>query len=777
MVEKHLLVQPPTPFKELPTEIVDALNFATEILSDDFKKFLFEEIQKVVGDGTPDHIKLDNIIKITSNLISPMYPEFDEVAKRLYLYKLYKEGWGLTPNQVFSGNQQYPSIKEVLEKGIELGHINKEYYNRINRFSELGVWQLLDGVINPQLDLNFTFKGLHLIIKKYALKVKSGKSIELPQHIYLRVALQHFIQEFDKELTENQLKDLVGRISQKYKYLANRYIIEGSPKMINSLTVAPQMSSCILMQVEDDTWSILETAKLIGIYSKYSGGIGLDISRLRASNSPIKGNRGKSKGGIPFVKIYEQVISAFDQMGLRKGACCITYSWWHKDSPEYTFLKDAGGSDENRARRLQYAIKWNRELSKRIVNNEDIYLFDPQETPNLLESWGSEFSKWYKHYEQLAKEGKITNWRKIPARELAYKVAKVRYETGNLYITFVDNINEQRLDYEPVFMSNLCQEVVIPSKPPTVIEELEEDGLIKVKKQGEIGLCNLASINLVKWYEMGDREKEEFILNTLEAFDNLIDNQFYPVLEGKVSNLRKRPIGIGVFNYAYLLAKLGIDFTSDKAKEITHWIFEDLSWWILWGSTELAKRKGTYDGFEKSKWAKGLTPIDVSILHNKVGGKRPDLNYPLYRNWNLIRERIKKYGVRFSYHMALPPTATSSRITGGTEGIEPPLDLFTIEEGTYNLPSILPEIRKYRTYYTNNNAWNIPAKTIIELSAIRQKFIDQAQSITLYYPQPPTAKEIIEDIIYAESLGLKTLYYLKTKKSDISEVVCESCVL
>ena len=332
-----------------------------------------------------------------------------------------------------------------------------------------------------------------------------------------------------------------------------------------------------------------------------------------------------------------------------------------------------------------------------------------------------------------------------------------------------------------------CQEIVIPSKPSVYKDckletyfdqcyrsDINQETIpskIEFSEPGEIGLCNLASINLDTWYDMSESEKQSLAYNLCRSFDNGISNQFYPIVDSMYSNVRRRPIGIGAFNLAKLLARLGIKFTDDDAKEIVHSIFEDLTWYVLHASVKLAKERRPYSTIKGSKWYEGKVPMDVSILHNKVGNKRPDLNRHLYKDWDQLRELISIYGVRFSYHFAIAPTANSVKALNATESTEPVLKISSREEGTFSLPTIAPGLNKGYEYQI---AWEIPSKTLIELAAIRQKFLDQSQSVNLYYKKPDSTQELLKDIMYFQLLGGKTLYYMKTPKQGEFEV-CESC--
>jgi len=777
--KKHLVIKRDGRLEPFSWEKLEkVINYATQ-----GNKYLNEVIKENLSlkiyDKIPVSKILDNLINTVANMISPMYPHLDEVAKRLLILKTYKENFNL---KVIS-KLEYPDYLELVKRNIRLGLYDKKIFSTFTEeeLRELGEY------IKPERDFLFTFKGFYLFTQKYCLKVshKSKKIEELPQHTYMRIAIYSFYKEKNR-------KKRLELIKQKYDDLSLHRITEASPKMINAGTPNSQLASCVLIKVSDDTYSILETSKQAGFFSKYAGGLAIDVSRIRSRGSTIKGNRGYSNGVIPFVKLYESVISAFNQGGLRKGACAIYFPWYHYEVEKLVMLKDAGGTEEERARKLQYAIKWNRIFSKRIIENKEITLFDPRSINYILdEVYGDEFEKVYNKLEQ----SKTYKHKKINARDLAYLIAKVRSETGNLYIFFDDNVNEQNMMNLKIYQSNLCTEVVLPNEPILLDKiqfELKQENLnvdnvneilrniviSESKKSGKIALCNLASIDLYQWYHsLSEKEKDNLIYNLLVSFDNMIETQYYPSKEGEIWNKMLRPIGIGVYNYAKLLASLKIKFTDEQAKEITHIVFEDLLYYVIKNSIRLAKERGKFKLFEYSKWKYGILPFDLSILRNRLKDKRKDLVFELRKEkeWNLIREDLMKYGIRFSYHLAIAPTSTSARVINATESTEPIIDLFTIDEGTYILPNLVPNIKEFREYY--QSAYEIPNKTLIELASIRQQFIDQAQSITLYYKNPNSAFEIIRDIIYAETLGIKTLYYMKSLKSQIDENKCESCVL
>ena len=868
---------------------------------------LTEELLHDINIKIHDQIRIeklfDAVIETAANKISDLYPIWDKVARNLYLQKIYKETWKIK-------RDEYPDYLEVVKKGLQY-----KIYDRIviDTFTEEELQELGD-YIKPERDFQFDYLGLRIFMDKYSLRYTQHKNLELPQHGFMRLAIFAFWRES---------KDIrLQLIKKRYDDLSLFLYSEATPKWLNSLTPNAQMSSCVLTAMGDDSWSINHTVSNIGIYSKYGGGIACDVSPLRAKGSKI-GARGTSSGPVPFIQMIEAAIRAYNQQGVRQGAACVYFNWWHMDVEDMLMLKDEGGTVENRARLLKYAIKLNKRFLRAIVNDEDIYLFDPKETPELIEATGEEFDKWYEHYSNKTGIKK----KKIKATDLAYLLAKMRLETGNIYIFFNENVNAQTPFKEYINSSNLCTEIALASRPSylknsRLLKEYEEHGRVSNLlttdiDPGEIALCNLSSINLMKWVTLSETEKREMIYNLLRASDNLIDYAYYPVLEGKMSNVQNRPIGIGFSNLAQLLASRGLKFTDDKALQFMFEITEDVAYVIYEESAKLAKERGPFENFHKSKWKDGWLPIDSFNLPKEK----------FKRDWETLRQKTKE-GVRFICHLSIAPTActtkestvvtidgiktlqdimneneidygllesygipvwrnlkkplevvtrkgvqkakriwyngmrqvyevifadgksykftgnhklvqvknnqekwievselksgdevrlldtctieiisikkagwkhtydleilpdheyylgngvvthnTSALIIGATESINPVKKLITMKTGTYNCKQLAPNLNKYREYY--QTAWEVPNKRLLEMAAIRQVFMDQAQSIDLFYPNPESAAAAINDIIYADNLGVKTLYYANIRKRSNDEgdddEKCESC--
>ncbi|MRJ07149.1 MAG: ribonucleoside-diphosphate reductase subunit alpha [Epsilonproteobacteria bacterium] len=699
----------------------------------------------------------DEVIDVTANLTSELYPVYDKIARNLYIQKIYKEIWRIK-------RDQYPDYRQVLEKGIKSGLYKREI---LESFSPLELEEL-GNYIKPERDFLFTFGGLNLFMQKYSARYSKTRYLELPQHTYMRVAIQLHWKD----------KDRLKMIKEKYDMLSLHQIAIATPFMLNSLKETFNPTSCVLVQVDDDSESIMETARSMAIYSKNASGLGVDVSRIRAIGSQI-GKEGVSSGVVPFIKIFESVISAFNQKSSRPGSCAIYYPYWHYEAPKITLLKDAGGNDDERARKLKYAVKWYKKFTDAILKDEEIYLFDPKDTPELLESYGEEFEKWYDYYSQ--KRG--VKKRKFKARELAFLIAKVRSETGNLYWFSVDNANKFRMSRDFINQGNLCcAEVMLPTKPlqlrsSTLYQDIERGELIEEREYtGEIGICNLTSINLLAWEKLGPGEKERFTYNLLVGMDNAIEFGDYPVKAGERFNKLHRAIGIGITNYHNWLATHRVKMSEEKAKEMTHQIMEDIYYYLVKNSIRLAKERGRYHYFEGSRWSEGVFQWELYQRHfdrlEKEYGLK--LNYPMNHDWEPLRAEMVQYGVRFEFLTSIPPGATSSLVLNFTEGIEPIREFKIIKEGTYNIPFLAPNLTQNRLYY--EKAWEIPTFQLLQLAAIRQKFLDQSQSLNLYEKNPESAFSIIKTLIWAEKLGLKSLYYLNTlKKGDVEEEECEGC--
>ncbi len=691
----------------------------------------------------------DELIKTAVNNISRIHPLYENIAAKLYLLKIYRESWHIKTNK------EYPHLKDVIEKGIHFKLYWKDIYSK---YSSKDIEEI-NLAINPERDYLFTFKSLYTFYSKYCLNYNKSKKLELPQHSYVRIAMALFI---------NEKTDRIKRIIDFYNMVSQHYFTLATPIMLNAGTKNQQLSSCVLSKMGDSADSIMETAHDVAIYSKFKGGNAIDISSIRSSGSYIMGNAGFSSGPVPFIKIIEATVKAFNQGSSRPGACAIYFQWWHYNFEDLIVLKNNSGTEENRARQLKYAVKINDLLINRLLKNENVTLFDPADVPKLKFKYGKEFEDTYEEYE------KKENIRKqvISARKLFEMIMKERVETGNVYLFHEENVNSVSMLNRYINSSNLCTEITLPSRETTKVKtkEFEENGWYKIEKTstaGEISLCNLASINLNVWGYLSKKEQKETVSILVRAMDNSVDVAIYPVIEGYLTNSNYRYLGIGVLNFANFLATKNIVIDSKEALEITHEIFDEITFQIIEASKDLAKEKGPFAKFKETLWSKGELPI---FKANKdaldLTKYKPDLN-----KWKNLAEEIKKYGIRNAQLISIAPTATSGKAINATESTEPIQHLFYKEDGKINLPTLVPNIQNWK-YYKIASECN--QYRLIELAAIRQCYIDQAQSINIYFKKVKSLTDFTLHHLYGFKLGIKTFYYCKTEK-DIIDEICESC--
>lgn len=694
----------------------------------------------------------DELIKSAVNKISRLYPIYEKVAAKLYLLKYYRETWDIKKDT------DYTHLGEVIKKGLDYKRYNEEIFNS---YSEEEIEEL-NAAIVPTNDYLFTYKALIFFTRKYCLNYTKNKKLELPQHTYMRIAMALFWKE-DKSIR-------ISCIKKFYKYLSTHYFTVSTPISMNSGTINMQLSSCVLSKMDDDANSIMDSVHDIAIYSKNKGGNAIDISQLRASGSYILGNNGFSSGPIPFLKIVEATIKAFNQGSERPGVCCVYFQWWHKNFQDMIVLKNNSGTEENRARQLKYAVKINNLLIDRVLKNEMITLFNPIRVPKLFNTYGKEFEKQYIAYENDANVG----GKKVPARQIFEMIMKERVETGNIYLFHEENVNDMSMLNRYINSSNLCTEITLPSRPSHIEEQTlvndENDNpkIIKEYESGEISLCNLASVNLEKWGDSDPETQQEFIDILVRAMDNTIDIAKYPVKEAMYTNLKYRYLGIGVLNYVNYLANMKIVIDSDEALEATAKMFDDLSYQIILSSIKLAKEKGSFAGFKETLWAKGDLPIfRANKLALELTKYKPDLE-----KWKELAKEIKTHGLRNAQLMAIAPTATSGKAINATESIEPIQDFLYKEDGKSNIITLVPNISKNSAYY--KIAFDCDQYQLIRLAAIRQCYLDQAQSINIYFKKVTSLTDFSMHHIYGFKLGIKTFYYCKTQK-EVVDYTCESC--
>jgi len=582
------------------------------------------------------------------------------------------------------------------------------------------------------------------------------------------------------------------RAIEFYNLLSSFDFMSSTPTLFNSGTLRPQLSSCYLTTVPDDLDGIFSAIKDDAMLSKYAGGLGNDWTRVRAMGSHIKGTNGKSQGVVPFLKVANDTAVAVNQGGKRKGAMCAYLESWHLDIEEFLDLRKNTGDDRRRTHDMNTA-NWVPDLfMQRIAEEAQWTLFSPEETPDLHDLYGKAFEEAYVRYEQKADCGEITNFKRLPAASLWRKMLSMLFETGHPWITFKDpcNIRSPQQHTGVVHSSNLCTEITLNTS------------------DSEIAVCNLGSVNLpAHTTEQGlDLEKlQKTIKTAMRMLDNVIDYNFYSVPQARHSNLRHRPVGLGLMGFQDALYKVGYAYSSEDAVTFADRSMEAISYYALEASSELAQERGSYSTFKGSLWERGILPIDSIALLKQHRSKFLQVDESQTLDWDHLRDRIKKHGIRNSNTMAIAPTATISNICGVSQSIEPTYQNLFVKsnlsgEFTIVNPYLVSELKKRNLwddvmindlkYYDGSvqkiaripddlkqlyaTAFEIDSRWLIEAASRRQKWIDQGQSLNLYMSEP-NGKKL--DTIYklAWLRGLKTTYYLRSmgathvEKSTLSD--------
>jgi ribonucleoside-diphosphate reductase alpha chain len=687
-------------------------------------------------------------------------PEYNAVAVRLLLNVLYKEVFGEKRSALNYRKLCHQNFASMLSLGIENDLVSKDLLSYdLERIA---------AALIPERDLLFQYMGLQTVYDRYLLHV-SKRRIETPQYFFMRVAMGLALGEKDKE----------ARAIEFYELLSSFRFMSSTPTLFNAGTLHPQLSSCYLSTIDDDLLHIFKVVQDNAMLSKWAGGIGNDWTNVRATGARIKGTNGESQGVVPFLKVANDTAIAVNQGGKRKGAVCAYLETWHLEIEEFLELRKNTGDDRRRTHDMHTA-NWIPDLfMKRVKENGMWTLFSPNDVPDLHHIYGQVFEKQYAEYEKKAIAGEIKLFKQIPAQELWRKMLSMVFETGHPWITFKDpsNIRSPQDHVGVVHNSNLCTEILLNTSAE------------------ETAVCNLGSINLAAHVTDSTIDTallEKTITTAVRMLDNVIDINYYPTIEAKNSNLRHRPVGLGLMGFQDALYKRGISYASQAAVEFADESMELISYYAIIASTKLAKERGAYPTFPGSKWDRGILPIDSIDLLEKERGGFVDVDRSAKRDWNVARQAIKENGMRNSNVMAIAPTATIANITGVTQSIEPTFrNLFVKSNlsGEFTvINNFLVEDLKMRNLWDQEmiddlkyfdgqlheieripnelkdlylTAVDIEPVWLIECASRRQKWIDMGQSLNLYISRP-SGKQL--DMMYtmAWEKGLKTTYYLRS---------------
>ncbi len=712
---------------------VEKIHKVVEWATDGINGVSFSDIEMNANLSLTDGISTDDIhkilIKSANDLISTSAPNYQYVAARLLNMQLRKEVWGY--------GDQPTDFLLFLERNVD----NAVYDPTILEKWDAENIELLGKYINHGRDDLFTYAGLQQMIDKYLVKNRStGRIYETPQFAYMCIAMCLF--------------DNIAEVKKAYDCYSTFKINLPTPIMAGVRTNIRQFSSCVLVDVDDNLDGIFSSIHAVGKYTARRAGIGLNIGRMRPMNSPIRGGEVIHTGLIPYLKNFESAVKSTSQNGLRGGSATVHVPFWHFEIEDILVLKNNAGTDDNRVRKLDYSIQFCKLFYDRLIANEDITLFSPHEAKGLYEAFGNnkKFQELYLKYEN-ARSLKFK--KKIPARQLAQIFARERLETGRIYSMNIDSANEHGSWDIPCYMSNLCQEIIHPTKPIQSIDDPD----------GEIGICILSALNLLELSSEKDIEDAcRMAVRTLEA---VIDYQDYPVLAGENFTKNRRSLGIGITNLAGFLAKNKIGYGDDQALELVHETMEQIQWNLISASCDLAKEKGACEKFADTKYSKGLLPVD---WYKK---SVDELVQPKYNmDWEDLRERVKKHGLRHSTLSAIMPCESSSVIQNSTNGIEPVRSLLLYKKAKNGvLKQLVPNYRNRKNYYTI--AWEMTDnKGMMNIAAVIQKFVDMSMSTNLYYNYSHyedgniPLSVLIKDQIYGYKYGLKNFYYANTPDGD-----------
>ncbi len=717
-----------------------------------------------------DGVPIEEVYKaaiLAARTLIEKEPDYTYVTARLLLHTIAKEVLGETLSLPQLAGRYADSFAPFIQRGVEHELLDE----RLLQFD----LARLGAALKPERDLQFDYLGLQTLYDRYFLHVRKQR-IELPQAFFMRVAMGLALNEIDRE----------ARAIEFYEVLSSFDFMSSTPTLFNSGTRRSQLSSCYLTTVPDELDGIYESIKENALLSKYAGGLGNDWTRVRALGSHIKGTNGESQGVVPFLKVVNDTAVAVNQGGKRKGAVCAYLETWHLDIEEFLELRKNTGDDRRRAHDMNTA-NWVPDLFMRRVMEKGAWtLFSPSDVPDLHDKFGAAFEQAYVAYEEKAARGEIKPSKTLPAVDLWRKMLSMLFETGHPWITFKDacNIRSPQQHAGVVHSSNLCTEITLNTS------------------EAETAVCNLGSVNLPRHIKDGqvDHDKLKRTVQTaMRMLDNVIDINYYAVKKARDSNLRHRPVGLGIMGFQDALYALRIPYASDAAVEFADRSMEAVCYHAYWASTELAAERGRYASYKGSLWDQGVLPLDTLDLLERARGGYVELDRSATLDWDALRRKIARDGMRNSNCVAIAPTATISNIVGVDASIEPCFGNLSVKsnlsgEFTIINQALVRDLKRLglwdevmvmdlkhfdgslaaidrvpadikQLYAT---AFEVQPQWLVEAAARRQKWIDQAQSLNIYMAGA-SGKKLDETYKLAWVRGVKTTYYLRTTSATQAE--------
>ena len=678
------------------------------------------------------------LIKSASDLIDLDHPNYQFVAARLLLFSLRKSLYGKM--------REMPSLVNHITSCVNLEVYDAEIYSKYS----LEEIEKVESFIDHDRDFLFTYAGLRQVADKYLVQDRSSGGVyETPQFMYIMIALTIFA-EYPKETR-------LDYVQRYYNAISKHKINIPTPIMAGVRTPLRQFASCVLVDVDDTLDSIFSSDMAIGKYVAQRAGIGINAGRIRGINSKIRGGEVQHTGVVPFLKKFESTVRCCTQNGIRGGSATVHFPIWHQEIEDILVLKNNKGTEDNRVRKLDYSIQISKLFYERFIQNGEVSLFSPHDVPGLYDAFGTDkFDDLYVGYERDESIPRKT----IGAQELILDLLKERAETGRIYIMNIDHCNSHSSFKDKVNMSNLCQEITLPTYPITHIDDY----------LGEIALCILSAINVGK--VRSDEELEELCDLSVRSLEELIDYQDYPVEAAKIATKARRSLGIGFIGLAHYLAKLGYKYDSQEAWDAIHGLAESFQFYLLKASNQLAKEKGHCEYFGRTKYADGILPIDT---YKKDVDEL--VTQELVHDWETLRGSINEFGLRHSTLSAQMPSESSSVVSNATNGIEPPRDYLSIKKSKKGpLKQVVPSYSTLKNNYTL--LWDMKDNTgYINIVAVMQKFFDQAISGNWSYnPENYENNEVpvsvmAQDFLTTYKYGWKTSYYQNTHDMKSDEVV------
>ena len=678
------------------------------------------------------------LIRSASDLIDLDHPNYQYVAARLLLFSVRK--------QLYGKMKELPTLEQHITSCVSTEVYDNDIYNKYSK-EEIA---RADSFIDHDRDFLFTYAGLRQVVDKYLVQDRStGGVYETPQFMYMMIALTIFA-EYPKETRLSYVKRYYDAIS-KHK------INIPTPIMAGVRTPLRQFASCVLVDVDDTLDSIFSSDMAIGRYVAQRAGIGINAGRIRGINSKIRGGEVQHTGVVPFLKKFEATVRCCTQNGIRGGSATVHFPIWHQEIEDILVLKNNKGTEDNRVRKLDYSIQISKLFYERFIQNGEVTLFSPHDVPGLYDAFGTDrFDELYVGYERDTSVPRKT----IGAQELILDLLKERAETGRIYIMNIDHCNSHSSFKDKVNMSNLCQEITLPTDP---IQHIDDT-------MGEIALCILSAVNVGK--VKSDEELEELCDLSVRSLDELIDYQDYPVKAAEIATKARRSLGVGFIGLAHYLAKLGYNYDSQEAWDAVHGLSEAFQYYLLKASNQLAKEKGHCEYFGRTKYADGILPIDT---YKKEADEISSIG--LEHDWETLRASILEYGLRHSTLSAQMPSESSSVVSNATNGIEPPRGYLSIKKSKKGpLKQIVPQYQSLKNNYTL--LWDMESnRGYINIVAMMQKFFDQAISGNWSYnPENYPDNEVpvsvmANDFLTTYKYGWKTSYYQNTYDIKTDEVV------